>query len=76
MFQIKGVIAEKFHPNGEFLRLQSAITMPLNTEAGVVRFIREQRPFKNLEIVEVETKEDKTRYFLALVKKEDERSTR
>ena len=77
MFEIKGVTEEKFHPQtSDIIRMQSAFTMPLNTEKGVVRFLREQRPFKQLTITEIETKEDKTQYFLDLVKAEDERSTR
>lgn len=77
MFEIKGVIAEKFHPvTSDIIRMQSVITMPLNSEKGVVRFVREQRPFKTLEITNIETKKDMTKYFLGLVEVEDARSTR
>lgn len=76
MFKITGILAEKFHPQGHVLRMQQSITMPLNTEAGVVRFLQEQRPFTQLVVTEIETKVDKTQYFLDKVKEEDERSAR
>jgi len=73
MFEINGVLSEKFHPQGQIIRMKNSFKMHLNSDKGVVRFLREQRPFAALSIKEVGTDEDKTEYFLKLVKEADER---
>lgn len=64
MFIIKGVYAVKFYPNGSVSRNKNSFTMPLNTEKGVMAFIDEQKPFESIQILNAETKEDLTKYFL------------
>ena len=64
MFKIKGILKEKFHPDGFPLRLQNPFEVHLNTEEGVVRFINEQKPFKDINIKIENTNEDMTQYFL------------
>lgn len=74
MFEISGILGEKFHPDGYILRMKNVFKQPLNTEAGVIRFLLEQRPFAEFKVIMADTKEDKTEYFLAKVKEADERS--
>jgi|GEM_PF-5922321 len=73
MYELKGVFAEKFHPEGQILRMKGLFTQHLNTEDGVVRFIREQRPFAELTVIDI-SGEDRTEYFLEEVKKADGKS--
>ena len=64
MFEISGVYAIKFYPDGSLSRLKKAFKMIVNTERGVVAFLDEQRPFENVQIKNTDTKEDLTEYFL------------
>jgi len=64
MFEISGVYAIKFYPDGSLSRLKKAFKMIVNTERGVMAFLAEQRPFENVKIKNTDTKEDLTEYFL------------
>ncbi len=64
MFEIKGVYGIKFMTGGQVIRGKSAFTQILNSEAGVMRFIDEMKPFDSITIKEIETKKDMTEYFL------------
>lgn len=70
MFELKGVLLEKFGTSGHVIRMKGLFTQNLNTEDGVVRFIQEQRPFAELTVSTI-FGEDKTEYFLSEVKKAD-----
>ena len=70
MYEISGVFAEKFHPEGYVLRMKGAFKMPLNTEKGVIRFLREQRPFAGLTVKTLDGA-DQTDYFVAKVEELD-----
>jgi hypothetical protein len=67
MFEISGVFAEKFHPQGQVIRMKGAFKMGLNTEIGVVRFLEEQKPFAELKIMNRVENKDVTKYFLEKV---------
>jgi len=64
MFEISGVYAVKFYPDGSVSRNKKAFKMILNTESGVMAFLDEQKPFQSIIIQNPETKEDLTEYFL------------
>lgn len=64
MFEISGIYAVKFYPNGSLSRYKKAFKMVLNTESGVMAFLDEQQPFEEIKIRDPETKEDFTEYFL------------
>jgi hypothetical protein len=64
MFEIEGIFAEKFYPDGQISRLKRTFKMQLNTEHGVMAFIEEQKPFYQIAIRDLTINEDKTEYFL------------
>jgi len=64
MFKIEYVVAEKFAPNGEIIRLPSSGQEQLNTELGVQRFIDTMKPFKRITIVDIDTGKDITNRFI------------
>ena len=64
MFEINAILAEKFTPHGEVIRMKQVVKIYLNTEQGVMNFIDEQKPFVKIEIKDTVTKEDKTPFFL------------
>jgi len=64
MFEIIGVYAERFHPQGYVLRMKNSFRQHLNTEEGVKRVLDEEKPFAELKIVDYTTKEDLTKKFL------------
>ena len=64
MFEISGVYAVKFYPDGSVSRMKKAFKMVVNTERGVMAFLDEQRPFEEVLIRDPDTKEDHTEYFL------------
>jgi len=66
MFKLEGVYAVKFYPNGSVSRSKYAFKMHLNSESGVMAFLDEQRPFLEVKITEIETREDKTDYFMGV----------
>ena len=64
MFEISGIYAVKFYPDGSVSRMKKAFKMVVNTERGVMAFLDEQRPFESVQIRDPDTKEDQTEYFL------------
>ena len=64
MFEISGIYAVKFYPDGSVSRMKKAFKMVVNTERGVMAFLDEQRPFESVQIKDPDTKEDLTEYFL------------
>jgi hypothetical protein len=64
MFRITGEYDQKIGPKGEIIRMPSAMDVTLNTELGVIRFLKEMGPFKTITI-QNPSKENKTKYFLA-----------
>jgi len=64
MFEIKGILDLKLDNRGFILRSKSFFTKTLHTEDGVIRFLKEQRPFLNLRVTNNNTSEDVTSYFL------------
>lgn len=64
MYEISGIYAVKFYPDGSVSRNKKAFKMVLNTESGVMAFLDEQKPFQDVKIKEVENKKDLTEYFL------------
>jgi len=64
MFEISGVYAVKFYPDGSVSRMKKAFKMVVNTEHGVMAFLDEQRPFETIQIKDPDTKKDLTTYFL------------
>lgn len=64
MFEISGVYAVKFYPDGSLSRMKKAFKMVVNTERGVMAFLDEQRPFETVLIRDPDTKQDLTEYFL------------
>lgn len=64
MFEVSGIYAIKFYPDGSLSRYKKAFKTVLNTESGVMAFLDEQRPFESIQIKDPETKEDLTEYFL------------
>ena len=64
MFEISGVYAVKFYPDGSVSRLKKTFKMVVNSERGVMAFYDEQRPFESITIRNPDTKVDVTEYFL------------
>jgi len=64
MFTIEGIYAVKFYPNGSVSRDKKTFKMTLNTEGGVMAFLDEQKPFAEIKIINAETKENVTKYFM------------
>jgi len=48
----------KLHPSGAVLREEKIFTQYLNTEAGLILFLREQTPFKELQVFDLLTRKD------------------
>lgn len=67
MYIIEGVFDMKWYPDGSVSRMKSAFTQPLNTEHGVIAFMKEQRPFFSIKITDTDTNKDVTVGFLKLV---------
>ena len=64
MYEISGIYAVKFYPDGSISRSKKAFKMVLNTESGVMAFLDEQKPFQDVQIKDTDTKKDLTEYFL------------
>ena len=64
MFEISGVYAVKFYPDGSVSRMKKAFKMVVNTEHGVMAFLDEQKPFETILIRDPDTKKNLTEYFL------------
>lgn len=64
MYEISGVYAVKFYPDGSVSRNKKAFKMVVNTEQGVMAFYDEQRPFESIQIRDSNTRENFTEYFL------------
>ena len=64
MYEISGIYAVKFYPDGSVSRTKKVFKMVLNTESGVMAFLDEQKPFQDAQIKDVETGKDLTEYFL------------
>lgn len=50
MYKITGMFGIKFHPQGFITRQNAGFTQYLNTSEGVLRFIDEQKPFKEFKV--------------------------
>ena len=57
-FKIEGVLGMKLHPSGAVVREEKMFTQYLNTEAGLILFLREQTPFKELQVFDLVTRKD------------------
>jgi len=64
MYEISGVYAVKFYPDGSLSRTKKTFKMIVNTEHGVMAFLDEQKPFLSVQIKNPDTKENFTEYFL------------
>ncbi|MFC1912117.1 hypothetical protein ACFLXG_03065 [Chloroflexota bacterium] len=62
-FKIEGVFGIKAHPSGAVLRNEKTFTYYLNSEAGVLSWLKEQLPFKELTIYDLTTRRDETKKF-------------
>jgi hypothetical protein len=60
-FKIEGVYRMKLHPTGAILREEKMFTQYLNSEAGLILFLREQTPFKELQVFDLVTCKDITK---------------
>lgn len=60
-FKVEGVFGLKAHPTGAILREEKMFTQYLNTEAGLILFLREQTPFKELQVYDLVTRKDITK---------------
>jgi hypothetical protein len=66
-YKIEGIYGIKLLPSGEILRRESIFTQYLGSEAGVVLWLKEQTPFKTLEIWNLETRQNEFRHFMDLI---------
>jgi len=64
VYEISGIYAVKFYPDGSLSRNKKAFKMVVNSERGVMAFVDEQKPFESIKIKDPDTKEDFTEYFL------------
>ena len=60
-FKIEGVYGMKAHPTGAILREEKMFTQYLNTEAGLILWLKEQAPFKELQVFDLSTRKDITK---------------
>jgi len=60
-YKIEGVFRLKAHPSGTILRKEKMFTQYLNTEAGVILWLKEQLPFKEITVYNLETRRDVTK---------------
>jgi len=67
MYIIEGVFDMKWYPDGSVSRMKSAFKQPLNTDHGVIAFMKEQRPFESIKITNTTTNADVTVDFLKQV---------
>ena len=51
----------KAHPTGAILREAKMFTQYLNTEAGLILWLKEQTPFKELQVYDLVTRKDITK---------------
>ncbi len=66
MYYLEGIYAEKIMPNGQILRFKNYFKITLNTENGVLEFIKDMKPFSQIKITDPYTKEDFTEHFLSM----------
>ena len=64
MYRITGIKDYKIAPAGAIIRTPSTFVQILNTEAGVLRWIDEQQPFKKIEVMDLTTMKDVTAEFV------------
>jgi len=64
MYEISGIYAVKFYPDGSLSRNKRVFKMVVNSENGVMAFLDEQQPFESIVIKDPSTKEDLTEYFM------------
>ena len=60
-YKISGVYGIKLIPSGEILRRESVFTQYLNSEAGVILWLHEQSPFKELQVYDLQIRKDITK---------------
>lgn len=63
MFRINGTYPSRIGIDG-IARPPSTFDQHVNTEKGVMVFIKENGPFATVTVTDTTTKEDKTKYFL------------
>ncbi len=63
-YKLEGVFEVKAHPSGAILRNEKTFTQYLNSEAGVLLWLKEQLPFKDLSIYDLVTRRDETKKFI------------
>ena len=63
-YKLEGVFGIKAHPSGAILRNEKMFTQYLNSEAGVLLWLKEQLPFKEITIYDLVTRRDETKQFI------------
>ena len=63
-YKIEGIYGVKAHTSGAILRDEKAFVQYLNTEAGVLLWLKEQIPFKELTVYNLVTRKDETKQFI------------
>lgn len=63
-YKIEGIYGIKVHPSGAILRGEKLFTQYLNTEAGILLWLKEQIPFKELAVYNLVTRRDETKQFI------------
>jgi len=64
MYEISGVFGIRLRFDGSLSRNKHTFRTTVNTERGVMEFVNEEKPFETIKIINLETKEDLTEYFL------------
>ncbi len=63
-YKLEGIYGIKVHPSGAVLRGEKLFTRYLNTEAGVILWLKEQIPFKELAVYNLVIRRDETKQFI------------
>lgn len=66
-YKVEGVFSIKLHPSSAILRQERTFEQYLNSEAGVILFLKEQTPFKELQVFDLTTKKDVTKEIIEKV---------
>jgi len=64
MYEISGIFGIRLRFDGSLSRNKQTFKTRVNTERGVMVFVDEEKPFDTIKIINLETKEDLTEYFL------------
>jgi hypothetical protein len=60
-FKVEGVFSIKLLSDGAILRQERTFEQYLNSEAGVILFLKEQTPFKELQVFDLVSRKDITK---------------